>query len=441
MTSAARPVFSEQVVSSPWWWEAAPRPELPEVSLPDAVDIAIIGSGYTGLSAAITLARAGRSVIVLEKGLPGEGASSRNGGMLGDVLKPGYSGLVTAYGERVANDLWHEARASLDHTKAFIRDEALDCDFRVSGRFTGAVRPAHYETLARDTERVAKIISLDAEMVPRAEQHREIATDAYHGGRLLRHHASLHPAKYHLALLRLAQSLGVGIAAHTPLLRLSREGSRHALRTPRGRILARDVVVATNGYTGAATPAIRRWVVPVHSNMFATEELPPGTVERLIPGLRMITDTRRIVSYYRPSPDFRRILYGGRAAEPEWNLAESTRLLYAALTDAFPALRGARVTHQWCGLVAMSFANPPQIGSLDGVHYALCYSGSGVAMATYCGHKVALKVLGDPDGATAFDPHRSPVPPFHQFKALALPLAVRATNLADRLGLLRAGAG
>lgn len=434
-------VLAPDITPHPYWSEAAPRPILPDIEMPGRADVLVVGSGYTGLSAALTLAKAGRSVLVLEAEDVGFGASTRNGGLVGDMMKPGFFKLSKYYGESLAGNLWREARASLDFTLNLIESEGIECELQKVGRFTGAWRPRHYEDLAQEVEAIRKIIDIEAEMVPKAEQHAYIGSDLYHGGRLLRHHAGVHPSLFHQGLLERAMALGVSVKAHTPVTGIQRNSDDFAVKTLRGTVAAGTVLIATNGYTGRATRKLQRVVVPINSHMIATEPLTPDVMNRLIPGRRILSDTKKIAHYFRSSPDGTRILFGGRAGEPETNLSDSTEVLYRAMIRVFPELEGVTITHNWCGAVAYSFTVVPQIGIQDGKHYAMCYSGSGVAMGPYIGHKAALKILGDKEGATPFDGMRSPVPLYYPFKSWGVAIAIRAYHLADRWGLLSAMPG
>ena len=434
-------VLAPDITSNPYWWEDAPRPTLPDVEMPRRADILVVGSGYTGLSAALTLAKAGRSVLVLEAEDVGFGASTRTGGLMGDMMKPGFFKLCKHYGESRASILWREARASLDFTLNLIESEGIECELQKVGRFTGAWRPGHYEDLAQEVEAIRKVIDIDAEMVPKAEQHAHIGSDLYHGGRLLQHHAGVHPALFHQGLLERAMALGVSVKAHTPAIEIERNSDDFAVKTFHGTVAAGTVLIATNGYTGHATRKLRRFVVPINSHMIATEPLAPDVMDRLMPERRIFSDTKKVAHYFRSSPDGTRILFGGRAGEPEANLSDSTEVLYRAMIRVFPEIEGVTITHNWCGAVAYSFTIVPQIGVQDGLYYAMCYSGSGVAMGPYIGHKVALKILGDKEGATPFDGMRSPVPFYYPFKSLGVAIAIRTYHLADRWGLLSAMPG
>ena len=434
-------VLAPNITSDPYWWEAAPRPTLPDIEMPERVDVVVVGSGYTGLSAALTLARAGRSVLVLDAEDVGFGASSRSGGLTGDIMKPGFHKLCKQFGESHAVAMWRESRTALDFTYSLIESQGIECELQKVGRFTGAWTPGHYEDLARDVEAIRKVIDFDAEMVPKAEQHAYIGSDLYHGGRLLHHCAGVHPALFHQGLLERAMALGVCVKARTPAIGIESKGDDFAVNTLHDTVVADTVLIATNGYTGRVTRKLRRFVVPINSHMIATEPLAPDVMDRLMPERRTFSDTKKVAHYFRSSPDGTRILFGGRAGEPETHLSDSTEVLFRAMIRVFPELDGVTITHNWCGAVARSFTIAPQIGVQDGLHYAMCYSGSGTAMGPYIGHKVALKILGDKEGATAFDGMRSPVPFYAPFKSWGVAIAIRAYHLADRWGLLSAMPG
>ncbi len=434
-------VIAPGITSKPYWWEAVPRPVLPDIEMPKRSDVVIVGSGYTGLSAALTLAKAGRSVLILEAEDVGFGASTRTGGLMGDLMKPGFLNMCKRYGESRAAALWREGRASFQFTLNLIESERITCELQKVGRFTGAWRPGHYEDLARELEALGKIIDIDAAMIPKAEQHRQIGSDLYHGGRLIRSHAAVHSALFHQGLLERATALGVLIKARTPAFGIVRNKNDFKIKTPNGEVTAGTVLIATNGYTGRATSKLKRFVVPINSHMIATEPLAPDLMDRLTPARRIFSDTKKVAHYFRSSPDGTRILFGGRAGEPETHLKDSTEVLYRAMIRVFPDLEGVTITHNWCGAVAYSFTSAPQIGVQDGLYYAMCYSGLGVAMAPYLGHKVALKIVGDKQGATPFDDMRSPVPFYHPFKSWGVAVAIRAYHLADRWGLLSAMPG
>ena len=426
-------IYTDDVRFEPYWWEKAPRLEAPRVTLPSEADVAIIGSGYAGLSAALPLLRGGRSALVLEAEQPGIGASSRNGGAIGATLRISFSRMIDMFGLEKAEAYYRGVRAARRHICELIEREGIECDLARVGRFTGAHVPGDYETLARDCDALEKHFSGDAVMVPRSEQHNYIGSAHYHGGRFFKGDGNLHPAKLHQGLLDRVVAAGATVAARTRVDGFARDGDRFVLHVGERRIRARELIVATNGYTGRMSGWLRRRLIPLQSQIIATEPLDAATIGRLIPGPRQIGDTCRLHHYYRTSPDGTRILFGGRAGATEVDdPGRSGRHLYRRLVALFPELAGIRITHSWAGFIAYTFDHLPHVAQVDGVHYVAGFCGSGVAMANYLGHKTGLRVLGSPDAATVFDSVH-PGRPLYTGKPWFLPPIVWYLDWRDRL--------
>ena len=423
--------------TTPYWWEGLWPILIPPRPLPPSADVVVVGSGYTGLSAALTLLRHGRSVVVIEARRVAEGASSRNGGMIGDLLKPSVAEMTARLGAQMASRLCCEFRDALACFPDFLAENGIRCDFERSGRITGALSETQLAGLLRESEALRRLTGVGFEVVAKSDLPSELGTDAYVGARLYRHHASLHPAKYVGELVRCALAAGAVVCESTAFLSCDATDGGFSIGTSAGVIRARDLIVATNGYTGAAAPALRRRVIPVTSYMIATEVLPADLMAALMPRGRVVTDTNRLLCYYRPSPDRKRILFGGRPAYTEISTQESAKRLASYLHRLFPALASVRLSHSWFGMIAYTFDRLPHVGSIDGYHYAGGYCGSGVVMATWLGSKVAHRVLGSAEGATAFAEIAHPTHPLYHGLAWFLPLVqawYQAADLWDRRG-------
>ncbi len=406
-----------------WLDDIGPAPRY-DGALPASVDVLVVGSGYTGLNAALQTARGGRSTLVLDAGDPGYGCSTRNGGQISTSIKPSLDTLTARHGADRARAIRAEGQAALDWIADFIASEDIACDFRRSGRFHAAHTPQSYEVLARDAERMRTEEGIESFMVPRAEQRAELGTDTYHGGVVYPRHCALHPAKYHRGLLRAATGAGAQVIGRCRVTGIDRTRAGFRVATARGLVEARQVVVATNGYTGGLTPWLRRRVIPIGSYIIATEPLPTALVDELFPTDRIASDTFKVLYYYRASPDRTRILFGGRVSAAETDPAISGPRLFDSMCRIFPQLRGRRISHSWYGTVAYSFDELAHTGVHDGLHYAMGYCGSGVSMASYLGMRLGQKVLGRPEGATALDDLPFPTRPFYTGKPWFLPAAV-----------------
>mgnify|MGYP001117553423 CR=1 FL=1 len=418
----------------PYWWETSPRPRLEAPALPATVDVAIVGSGYTGLCAALEVARAGRSTLVLDAPDAGWGCSSRNGGQISTSIKPGYDELARRHGSEAARAILKEGQNALAWIGDFIGSESIDCSFQVTGRFHAAHTPRQFEELAASTKNQPKGLEVPVHVVPCADQHRELGTDYYHGGVVYEAHASLDPGRYHQGLLERVLQAGGQVIPDCAVTGLQRHGTGFRLATKAGEVVAREVIVATNGYTGPLTRWLRRRVIPIGSYIIATDPLPPELMNRLMPTERVVSDSRKVVYYYRASPDRSRILFGGRVTNGEADLRKSGKLLHRELVRLFPELAGVGISHSWNGFVAYTFDTLAHIGCHEGVHYAMGYCGSGVSMASYLGTRIGQQVLDRPEGRTALDAVRFPTRPLYTGTPWFLGPTVAFYRLRDNLG-------
>ena len=370
-------------------------------TLPERVDVAVIGAGFTGLSTARTLAAKGAKVVVLESESIGWGASSRNGGMVLTGMKLGVNKLISMYGRERTQKMYAASLASIDCVEQIVHEEKIECDFSRCGHLEVACKQAHFDDYARQIEVIAREFNHQLKTVPRHELRSEIGSDIYYGGMVDEISAGVNPAQYVAGLGVAAIRAGACVmegARVAGVERESRQGeSGWKIATTRGSLWARDVFVGTSGYTGAATPGLRKKIIPIGSYIITTEVLSEAVARELSPRNRMIYDSKNYIYYYRLTPD-RRMLFGGRAAffpESGDSIRKSAEILRLGMIDVYPQLQDTKVEYVWGGTLDFAFDIMPHAGQMDGLYYAVGYAGHGVAMATYQGQLMAEQIAGE----------------------------------------------
>lgn len=427
-------IFADDFAERPYWWKDAPPEDgRAHSELADA-DFLVIGAGLTGLNAAITLRQAGAQVTVIDAERIGEAASTRNGGQIRAESKMAFASLAQQIGEagaRAAFDDFARARSFLPERIAAL---GIDCDYQWNGFFFGAhtrrdhaAQIANHEASLKRGRDLGEVFDRD-----RMKAH-QIRTDLYHGGYLYRDGGQLHPARCHLGLRRKAVELGAALFSQCRARSIRREGERFLVDVGATTISARKVILATNGYTDAVSPYVRRRLVPARSYMIATEPLAPGLAAALIPGDNPIADTKMVLYYFRTSPDKTRILFGGRASFRNESARLAAKSLHGFLTSVFPELAKVRVTNAWYGNFALGLDFLQHIGEHDGVHYAVACNGSGVMSLSYLGHCAALRAMGDMSAAEGLARAPFPAKPLYNGRPWFLPIVGALYRGRDRL--------
>jgi len=416
---------------TPFWWEQAP-PEAAPADIPARTDVAIIGGGYCGLMAGLALAENGIGALVLDAENPGTGAATRNHGHVGGIGKLP-ARLEQQVGPERAAIIKEDAVRAWDFFRALICDRRRDVDYVQRGRFLGAHSFRAYQGLLRRAEDQRRTLGMTIHAVPREEQRREIGSDFYFGGTVTEEAAALHPAKLHREMRRLAETAGACICGAARVETLARVAGGYRLNTARGSVTAEQVVVATNGYTDALTPKIRRGLVPVTAYMTATEEMPSDLAAACMPTNRTGGDTKRALYAFRLSPDGRRIIFACRAKWYEADPRVAAPILHKNLCRVWPQLRGTRLSHGWTGQIAFTFDRVPHMGSTDGLHFVAGCNGSGVVRMSWLGRQIGLKIAGRQDRPCGFEGLRFPTLPVYRGKPWFLPIVGRYYTLRDQL--------
>jgi len=385
--------LSPHYQARPFWWDGVEPRQPPPAPLPDTADVAIVGGGYTGLAAALELARAGRQVVVVDRDDIGAGASSRNGGM---AHPGGKHDLSEFLAEPAGRRLWDETVEAFEGLEALATELGVEIDWRRCGH----VELAHHPRVASALRAVAEAyesIGEAAQFLSEAELGAEIGSTEYRGGLLVERSAGLHPAKLTAGLARAAASSGAALHGATAALGIQRDGRGHVLETSRGALRCREVVVATNGTTNRRlVPWLGRRILGIGSYIVATEPLQPELTKSVSPRGRMFFDTRNLLHYWRLSPDGTRVLFGGRTSLSPTTVERARDQLYAAMVRIHPQLAGVRIERAWGGAVALTADRYPHIGRHgdSGIVYAMGYCGSGVALSIHFGRAVGRWLCG-----------------------------------------------
>ncbi|WP_439494877.1 NAD(P)/FAD-dependent oxidoreductase [Bosea sp. (in: a-proteobacteria)] len=380
-----------------WRQTATPAPPARALSGLVRADIAIIGAGYTGLSAAMRAIELGLKPVVLEASEVGYGASGRNGGVVSTKYRVSLSDMARSHGVEIAkrmNQLGHDA---MDRIGRYVEEHGIAAGLAETGNLRCAHNAHVLAALATEVETVRTTFGdTSLRMLDARETAAETGSDGFVGGVLNSQAGVIHPLNYARGLAQAVRNGGGEIFENTLVTGTLTDPAGIEVTAAQGSVQAERLIIATNGYSdlSGATAEVRQTVIPFRSAMVATEPLPAATFATLIPNSRSYSETRRMMRWFRRIDD--RLLFGGRGAFGKSDAASAFAALERAMKAIFPQIASVAVTHRWSGLVAMTMDSLPQIGLANArTAFSLGYNGTGIAMASLLGRHAVDLVLGE----------------------------------------------
>ncbi|AZD99226.1 NAD(P)/FAD-dependent oxidoreductase [Pseudomonas chlororaphis] len=421
--------------SESYWLDSAPAFTGAQAgALPDSVDVAIVGGGFTGLSAARALAMKGARVVVLEAGRVIGEASGRNGGQCNTGVAQDYAALSASLGAERARAYYQAYERAVQSVVALVEQEGIGCDLKRNGKLKLAAKPLHYEGLARTCELIRREVDADVELLSAEQVRSEVDSTGFHGGLLQRNGVQMHVGRFGVGLAQAAARHGALIYQDCTVKGWQGNSGGYRLDTARGSLQARQILLATGACQHGDLGWYRRRIVPVGSFVVTTEVLPQALVERLLPHQRSYVTSRTIGNYFRLTPD-NRLLFGGRArfamSSPSSD-TKSGKVLQAAMVQMFPQLAGVGIDYCWGGLVDMTSDRLPRAGERNGIYHAMGYSGHGVQMSVHMG-QVMAEVMDGKASANPWQDLAWPAIPGHFGKPWFLPLVGAYYRFQDYL--------
>lgn len=420
-----------------FWQVDAPAPKsYLNKPLPEKSDVVVIGGGFTGASAVLRLAKGGAQVTLLEAETVGWGASSRNGGQALSCLHHTLTELIKQHGLERAREMFRASVRAADTVARIVQEENIECDYVRNGNIEAASKPRHFDKLKRERDTLARVADYAVQIVSPKDISSELGTDAYYGLMVNERSGGLQPAKFVHGLAAAADRAGADLHEGTRVTGIEKNssynGSRFTVRTERGTIFTKEVLLAANAWMGQIVPRFRRKVFPAESFIIATEPLEESLARRLIPNRRVVYDTKNMLAYYALTQE-NRIVWGGEGTATGRSADRNIGSLRNGMLNVFPELKHIAIEYFWNGTLGMTLDRNAHAGQVDGMWYSMCYVGHGVTLATYLGEQMASAILGS-EHFNPFDGLAIPRVPFYEGKAWFVNLGKTWYQLLDWLG-------